>query len=81
MFRLRVFATQATRSLRRAARRPGKTVEMKAIKAETKSKVAKMESKEIRQYNAFSKRERPPMDDVVKKLGQNDLKKQVRPGG
>ena len=79
MFRLRIFATQATRSLRRAARRPGKTVEMKTIKAETKSKVAKMESKEIRQYNTFSKRERPPMDDVVKKLGQNDLKKQVRP--
>ena len=51
---------------------------MKAIKAETKSKVAKMESKEIRQCNTFSKRERPPMDDVVKKLGQKDFKKQVR---
>ena len=78
MVRLRVHATQATRSLRRAARRPGKTVEMKAIKAETKSKVAKMESKEIRQCNSFTERKRPPMDDVVKKLGQKDLKKQAR---
>ena len=77
MFRLRVYATQATQSLRRAARRPGKTIEMKAIKAETKSKVAEMESKEIRQCNAFSKRKRPPMDDVVKKLGQKDPEKQV----
>ena len=51
---------------------------MKAIKAETKSKVAKMESREIRQCNSFSERKRPPMDDVVKKLGQKDLKKQAR---
>ena len=39
---------RATQSLRRAARRPGKTIEMKVIKAETKAKVAKMESAEIR---------------------------------
>ena len=67
---------RATQSLRRAARRPGKTVEMKVIKAEMKAKVAKMESAEIRRCNSFSERKRPPMDSVVKKLGQKDLKKQ-----
>ncbi len=63
-------------NIRRVARRPGKTIEIKAIKAETKAQLAKLDSKKIRSYNTFSTRERPNMEEVVKKLGQKMTEKQ-----
>jgi metastasis-associated protein MTA len=62
--------------IRRAARRPGKTLEMKAIKVETKAQVVNLDSKKIRQYNTFKVRDRADMEAVCKKLGQKDIEKQ-----
>ena len=64
---------QSTQGLRRAARHPEKAVKMKAIKAETKSRVAEMGPAEIRRCNAFSERKRPSWDSVVKRLGVGRL--------
>lgn len=62
--------------LRHAARKPGKPIDMKAIKAETNSKLVNMNEKKIRQLNTFKPKTRPEMDKVVKKLGQTNLGKQ-----
>ena len=67
---------QSTQALRKAARHPERAVKMKAIKAETKAKIAGMGSMEIRRLNVLSVRKRPPWDSVVEKLGHQKLEKQ-----
>ncbi len=61
--------------LRHAARRPGKLIELKAVKAEV-SKMSRLSESRIRQLNQFSQHQRTPMSGVVKRLGQTNVAKQ-----
>ena len=71
---------QSTQALRRAARHPEKAIKMKSIKVETKGKMGGMGPREIRRYNAFSERRRPPWNIVVTRLGREELESQGRWG-
>ena len=62
--------------LKHAARKPGKVIDMKAIKAETNSKLPSLSSKKIRQMNTFKAPKRQEMSEVVKKLGQTEIDEQ-----
>ena len=54
------------------ARKPGKLIDMKAVKADAASKMTGMSEKKIRFLNAFKPHERVTMGVVVKRLGQKD---------
>ncbi len=61
--------------LRHAARKPGKSMDFKAVKAEVMKMQGVTESK-VRQLNKFKPKERANMEKVVKNLGQNDTAEQ-----
>lgn len=61
--------------LRHAARKPGKLIDMKNIKAETASKLLGASEKTVRQMNRFQAPKRPRMETVVKNLGQTALER------
>merc|ERR1719391_146468 len=75
-------ATPLTRASRRLctslaklthyARKPGKLIDMKAVKADAATKMTGMSEKRIRTLNSFHPRSRVKMDVVVKRLGQSD---------
>lgn len=54
------------------ARKPGKQIDMKAIKADAASKMVGLGEKKLRQLNTFYPRTRVNMGVVVKRLGQSD---------
>ena len=56
--------------LRHAARKPGKAIDMKAVKAEMAAK--KCSEKQLRQLNTFSATKRKEMAEIIKQLGQTD---------
>ena len=64
--------------LKHHARRLGKAIDMKAVKAETFSKAALLDSKAIRKLNSFVQRPRVNMEVVVTRLGMKELAKQVK---
>ena len=55
------------------ARRPGKLIDLKAIKVDTFTKAKPLDPKAIIKLYAFSKKSRVKMDAVVQKLGLKDL--------
>lgn len=63
-------------SLRRVTRRPGTAIDMKAIKAHVKNKLPSLSEKEIRLFNTFKDKKRPPYEDLLKRLGQTETKEQ-----
>ena len=75
-------ATPLTRASRRLcenvaklqhyARRPGKLIDMKAVKADAIPKMMGMNERKLRHLNAFKPKTRVKMDVVVKRLGQED---------
>ncbi len=64
-------------SLRRVTRRPGTAIDMKAIKGHVKNKLPSLSEKQIRLYNTFRERKRPPAEEVLRRLGQNETAEQV----
>ncbi len=62
--------------LRHHARKPGKAIDMKAVKSEGATKMTGFSESRVRTLNSFSARTRIKMAEVVKKLGQNDDEEQ-----
>ena len=62
--------------LRHFCRKPGKLIDMKAIKADAGAKMTGMSEKKVRHLNAFTAKVRVNMSVVVKRLGQDNDEKQ-----
>ena len=62
--------------LRHFCRKPGKLIDMKAIKADAGAKMIGMSEKKVRQLNSFKEKKRVKMSVVVKRLGQDNDEKQ-----
>ena len=63
-------------SLHHHARRPGKLIDLKAIKVDTYAKAKPLDPRAIVKLNKFSTKKRIKMDSVVQKLGLKDLSEQ-----
>jgi len=62
--------------LRHFCRKPGKLIDMKAIKVDAAAKMTGMSEKKVRQLNSFKEKTRVKMSVVVKRLGQDNDEKQ-----
>ena len=62
--------------LRHHARKPGKPIDIKAIKADASSKMTGYSESRVRTLNSFSSKSRGNMEAVVKRLGQTEIDKQ-----
>ena len=66
----------STARLRHFCRKPGKLLDMKAVKVDAAAKMTGMSEKKIRQLNSFTTKKRVKMAIVVKRLGQENDEKQ-----
>lgn len=62
--------------LRHFCRKPGKLIDMKAIKVDAAAKMNGMSEKKVRHLNSFKVKTRVKMSVVVKRLGQENDKEQ-----
>ena len=62
--------------LRHFCRKPGKLIDMKAIKVDAAAKMSGMSEKKVRHLNSFKEKTRVKMSVVVKRLGQDNDDKQ-----
>jgi hypothetical protein len=64
--------------VRRVARRPGRrAIGLKAIKTELAAMGKSLSEERVRRLNSFTSMRRPPMGEVVKRLGQTEIDEQA----